>query len=218
MQTTKQCQTVPNSAKYGCVPVPLGSPTVSLKRLFLVTRPYFAWPALGVGCGPGGYQGGVYRVLPGGLYRVPTHRTPALLGEQTLPAKRAPEGLQGLEWVGRVQRANGRRGRVLYHPSGPVGATRGPPCTGPLECRPGPIEARIDLILWKLSQNAEVSPKYVEKACLSPCSQNEAQKSPLDFLGFPVSTAFSHKELMGRSDPHGDIYCQNDEVSPVVHT
>ena len=59
-----------------------------------------------------------------------------------------------------------------------------------------PITARIDLFLWKVSQNAGVSPKYVNKACLSPYFQNGLRKSALEFLGFPFSVAFSHKELM----------------------
>ena len=56
--------------------------------------------------------------------------------------------------------------------------------------------ARIDLISWKLSLNAEVSPKSVQKASHSPYIQNEVQKSPLQFLRFPFLLAFSHKELL----------------------
>ena len=61
---------------------------------------------------------------------------------------------------------------------------------------PGPIWARFDLILLKLSQNARVSPKYVEKAWHSPYFQNGLRISPLDILRFPFLAAFSHKELM----------------------
>ena len=60
-----------------------------------------------------------------------------------------------------------------------------------------PIKARFNLILLKVSQNGEVSPEYVQKACHSPCFQKLVQKSPLEFLRFPVLLAFSHKELMG---------------------
>ena len=42
----------------------------------------------------GGYTGGVL----GGLYRV----LPAQHPPEVLPAERAPEALQGLEWVGRT--------------------------------------------------------------------------------------------------------------------
>ena len=59
------------------------------------------------------------------------------------------------------------------------------------------IGARFDLISVKFSQNDEVSPKSVEKASVSPYFQNGLQISPLDFLGFPFSPAFSCKELMG---------------------
>ena len=82
------------------------------------------------------------------------------------------------------------------HPPGPVGHPGALPVLEPLECRPGPIGARFDLIFTKVSQNGEVSPKYVYKACHSPYSQNEAQKSPLEILRFPFPQAFSHKELM----------------------
>ena len=51
-----------------------------------------------------------------------------------------------------------------------------------------------------------------------PIFKNGSQKSPLDFLRFPHSGAFSHKELMGHFDPLTEVYCQNDEVSPDVHT
>ena len=79
----------------------------------------------------------------------------------------------------------------------------------------GPIRARFQSILLKVSQNGRVYTKYVEKACHSPCFIFTVQKSPLDFLGFPYLRAFSHKELMGYFDPWVDEHCQNDEVSPV---
>ena len=72
------------------------------------------------------------------------------------------------------------------------------PVLGPSECRLTANRARISLILLKVSQNGEVSWKSVEKACHSPYLQKRSQKSPLDFLRFPFSVAFSHKELMGR--------------------
>ena len=89
-----------------------------------------------------------------------------------------------------------RRGRLLYHPPGPVGLLRSPPCTGPLECRLRANMARFRDISWKLSQNGRVSPENVEKACHSPCSQNEVRNSPLEILRFLFLSAFSHKELM----------------------
>ena len=60
-----------------------------------------------------------------------------------------------------------------------------------------PIRARFSVFLVVYCQNDEVSLKYVEKACLSPYFQNRVQNSPLDFLRFPFSVAFSPKELMG---------------------
>ena len=71
---------------------------------------------------------------------------------------------------------------------------RGLPWTSPSK------RARFHVISQKLSQNREVSAKYVEKACHSPYIQNGSQKSALDFLRFPLFPAFSHKELMGLFD------------------
>ena len=82
----------------------------------------------------------------------------------------------------------------------------GPSPPLPVQAPPGPGQgagtspgkrARFHLILLKVSQKDEVSPVFVEKACHSPCFQNAARKSPLDFLRFPLLAAFSHKELMG---------------------
>ena len=106
-------------------------------------------------------------------------------------------------------------GPTLACSQGPVGHPWCPPWSSPANTRLLANKARFDLIYTKVSQNAEVSPKYVEKAYVSPCFQNGPQKSPLDFLGFPYLTAFSRKELMGRFDPYLRLYGQNDEVSPM---
>ena len=87
----------------------------------------------GVCAGQVGVPGWVYRVGS----RVGNTGTPSqLLEEQTQTAERAPDALQGREWVVWVQRTYRRRGRVLYHPPGPVGAVPAPPCTGPLGMPP----------------------------------------------------------------------------------
>ena len=65
----------------------------------------------------------------------------------------------------------------------------------------------------KLSKNSEVSPKKSEKACHSPYFQKGVEKSPLDFLRFPFSVAFSRKELMVPFWRCLSVLCQNDEVS-----
>ena len=59
-----------------------------------------------------------------------------------------------------------------------------------------PIRARFNVISCKVKQNGQVSPKYVQKASHSPYIQNRVKNSPLEILRFPVSSAFSHKELM----------------------
>ena len=109
-----------------------------------------------------------------------------------------------------------------YHPSGPVLPTRGHSLyLGPAfqsNGRANRQTARLRSKHDKVSQNDEVSPKSLEKACHSPYFQNGLQKSALDFLRFPFGPAFSPKELMGRFDPYPGLKCQNDEVSPDVHT
>ena len=115
-----------------------------------------------------------------------------------------------------------RAGRVIGGWTDPAPTPPGPGRScGPPWCRvlgnaaSWPIRARFLLISYKVSQNGGVSPNYVEKAYVSPYFQNGAQKSPLDFLGFPFPVAFSHKELMGGFERYLGVYCQNDEVSPV---
>ena len=103
----------------------------------------------------------------------------------------------GLEWVGLVLgRTVGGDGSCTTLRARSV-LPAGPPCTGPLECPPRANMATFDLILLNYSQNGQVSPKYVEKAYVSPYFQNRSQKSPLEILRIPFSSAFSHKELMG---------------------
>ena len=84
----------------------------------------------------------------------------------------------------------------LQTPAGSSGARSAVRACSPSKAASWPIGARIDLISRKLSQNGVVSPKYLEKACHSPYVQNGSRKSPLEFLRFPFSRAFSHKELM----------------------
>ena len=101
-------------------------------------------------------------------------------------------------------------GTTLRARSGPLA----PPCTWDLaNAASGPIRAELRSFYYKVSQNDEVSPKKCQKAYHSPCSQNGLKKSPLEKLRFPVSPAFSHKELMVPKDAWVDIYGQNDEVS-----
>ena len=140
----------------------------------------------------GGYTGWVIRVLPG------THRPRE---EGSITSEAGPEGPAGA-WSGGLWSLGAcpcvrRRGRLLgppWHCQGPLPAVAVP---GPLECRLWPNKARFHDISCKVSQKARVSSKSVEKACHSPYIQNGLEKSPLDFLRFLFSSAFSHKELMG---------------------
>ena len=137
-----------------------------------------------------GYTGWVAgRAIPG-YYPPSTLKSPT----QSLTAKRAPEAPAGAGVGGQ-----GRAGwdGPCTHPPGPVGPAA-LPGTGPSQNPASwPIWARIDLILLKVSQKREVSPKYVNKACHSPYFKNRVQKSPLGKLRFPFLLAFSHKELLG---------------------
>ena len=146
-------------------------------------------------CTAGGY--GLGRVYGWVLGRVIPGTTQPHCKAEHVPAKRAPEGLQGLEWVGTCI------ARPSY-PDHPLRCAPGPaPLSGylsPGKAASGPIKARFHDIYTKVSQKRGVSPKYVHKACHSPCSQNTAQKSPLEILRFTFIPAFSHKELMAHFD------------------
>ena len=175
---------------------PLGSPTGVPNTVLLHVRAYCAWPALtvvGTGMGTGW-------VVPGWVYRgvLPSH--PATLLEedprsrQRSGPRRPPAGR--LEWVvcGSGRTGVRRRRRALTHHSLRSGPLR---WSVPSECRPWANRARFNVISQKLSENGQASPKSVEKAYHSPYFQNGSRISPLGFLRFPISPAFSHKELIG---------------------
>ena len=120
----------------------------------------------------------------------PTDARGAVLNQRSGPRKsQHGAGVGGFRAAGVTVSGHGQD-----HPSGPVGPLQGPPCPSLSECPPRAKGARFHLISYKVSQNAEVSPKYVKKASHSPYSQKRVQKSPLQFLRFPFSVAFSHKE------------------------
>ena len=144
-------------------------------------------------CMPGGYTGWVYRVGIQGPWYYPA----TLLGEGPTPAKRAPEPCRGGVGGCRAWANLGDGGEVGTHPSDPVGLPAGALPGTSRNAASWPIRARFHDISKKHSQNGQVSPKSVEKASVSPYFQNGPRKSPLGFLGFPFSLAFSHKELMG---------------------
>ena len=132
---------------------------------------------------PGEYQGGYTGYYPATACKVPMRN-----------ARSAGRGYWDRPQGSRCSAA----GRLPGPPSGPGRSLQALPVLGPSECRLWAIRARFNLILLKVSQNDEVSPFFIEKACHSPCFQNGLHKSPLDFPRFPFSSAFSHKELMGQ--------------------
>ena len=141
-----------------------------------VTRgPVYSCIAVTVGGGVW-YQGGVYRWVPG--WAIPgTTQTPRFARGEC-PVQRSGPRKPARAGVGGTGCSDVRAaGRLLYHPCGaPVGLLRSPPCTGPLGMPPWANRARIDLISLKLSQNGQVSPKFIEKACLSPYIQKRVPK------------------------------------------
>ena len=144
------------------------------------------------GWGPGGYTG---RVI-----RDPAPRSQTARGgsqNQRSGPRRPCKGRSG--WVLGAGRTGTDPRAPAHPPTHPCGA-RSVLASQALPGRgwaPRAETATFDLIFHKVSQNDRVSPKYVEKACHSPCLQNGPQNSPLDFLRFPILPAFSHKELMG---------------------
>ena len=138
-----------------------------------------------MGMGAGWVYG---RAIPGSTQ---PPRTYPLSGDPDSEA--GPGSPKGLEWVVRVAAPQYVR-TPPFGPGRPGQASLGAPRA---DARSWPIKARFDLIFLEVSQNRGVSPKYPEKACHSPYSQNALGKSALGILGFPFSLAFSDKELMG---------------------
>ena len=158
----------------------------------------------------------------GGLYRVPGEYYPATARgrprySEAGPGSPAGAGVGGIWGWARVLGCSAA-GRPQVPPlRGPVGP--GPPCTWDLgNAASGPIRARFHLILSKASQNARVSPKYVQKACLSPCFQKRVQKSPLGILRISFLRAFSHKELMGHFKPAAEFIVKMTKCRQYVRT
>ena len=112
------------------------------------------------------------------------------------PGRPTGPGVGGQE-AGRVSLGVRRAGTVLHPPFG-TGRSPGPPWCRTLQIpASGPITARFQVFLLKVSQNRIVSPEMCEKACHSPYSQNGLGNHALDFLRFPFPASFSHKELIG---------------------
>ena len=122
---------------------------------------------------PGGYPGGLYRDLPNDRAEEPT---------QHLTAERAPEALQGLEWVVRCVRG----GRALVPPlRGPVSPPVGFPVPGPLNAASWPIRRDSMSSHIKLVKTTKCRRNVSKRPVIVPNSQNGSQMSPLDFLRFP---------------------------------
>ena len=145
-----------------------------------------------------GVPGWVYRegIREGYTGVVPSHRK-----AEGMYSEAGPEGLQGLEWWYIPAARPAPADHPLHTPAGCSGARSAVSWDLLENARLLANKARFDLILLKLSQNRQVSPKYAQKASHSPYFQNGLKKSPLDFPRFPLLLAFSHKELMGHFRP-----------------
>ena len=147
-------------------------------------------------------SGGCTRVgIPGWVYRGSTSpaRCPGRTQKQTSeagPGRPTGPGVGGSAGPGALGDGGG----------GGISPPCGPGQSSPREAFPGiylrnaaswPIGARFTSFYCKVSQNGQVSPKKCKKACHSPYFQNGLEKSPLGFLRFPFSPAFSRKELLG---------------------
>ena len=160
-------------------------------------------------CGPRGVgTAWCPRVVPGWVYRwgprVAIPGTTQPLGSHLQGPRYQRSGPRkpqwGLEWVGIWGRPGTRlQGHILRVPGTPAPTPAGPgrsPWQGPSLVLPGQ-KGEIPCLSSKSCQNRRVSPKSHEKAYHSPCFQNGLRNSPLDFLRFLFSLAFSPKELMG---------------------
>ena len=85
------------------------------------------------------------------------------------------------------------------------------------ECRLWAYMARFNVILLKVSQNRQVSPKYHQKASHSPYFQNGSKNPPLGILRFPFRLAFSPKELLGHFDASRVIIVKMTKCRSNVH-
>ena len=179
-------------------------------------------------CTRGGCTG---RVLQTGygtewVYRVDNTGTPsqpALLEEPSPPTSdRRERALPGAGWVG------SRAGRTYLGwgtaavpeptPAGPGQLTRGLPWFWALIAALQPKGRDFRTFLRNIVKTAKCHRKVCIRPAIVPVCQNGLRNSPLDFLRIPFSPAFSPKELMGHFRPYSGLYCQNDEVSPDVHT
>ena len=101
------------------------------------------------------------------------------------------------------------------HPCGARSVPLGPPWQGPpLSSRRG---RHLTSFPVKLVKTAKCHRKVSKRPILVPICQNGVQKSPLDFLGYSFSLAFSHKELMGSFGRVSEVYVKMTKCRQCVH-
>ena len=184
------CINQPGTLKTGCVHTPLGSPTRCPKRSYVRARGVpVRWSSRAVRVGGlGGYTG----VVPGWVYwEGYTGVLPSHCSRGANPAaKRAPEAHRA-GVGGRVQRAcYGDGGGVGpgYHPAGPVGLLRSPPCTQDLgNAASQPIRARFRQFSIKLVKTAECRPNMSKRPVIVPILKMSSESHLLKFPDFHIS-------------------------------
>ena len=144
--------------------------------MFLVT----VLPVAGTMSASVGVRDGYRGVRAGWVYRGEYYPATAREGAEPSTSGAGPGSPSGLEWVGTGGWDRPLRASELQDPPcGPGQTLQGPPWswTSPrANAASWPIRARNGPIFSKVSKNDEVSPKYVEKASVSPCFTKRVRK------------------------------------------
>ena len=148
----------------------------------------------GRGMVPGGYRGG----YTGWVIRDPSTQPARFARGDPCTAKRAPEALQGLEWVVQGSDVQGTAAVSQVPPFGPGRSPAEPSLyLGPLIAALQPKGRELRSFPRKLVKTAKCHQNASKRPRLVPIFQNGSEKSPLGILRFPFWASFSHKELMG---------------------
>ena len=132
-------------------------------------------------------QGRYWDGYTGWVYRGSTTQPP-----REEPNEEVPTRSSLLRWVlgvlggGNACSGVRRRGRLLYHPTGPVSPPVGFPVQDLAECRLWAIGRDLTSFLRNLVKTRKCHQNVSKRPPIVPNRQNGSQKSPLDILGFPI--------------------------------
>ena len=113
--------------------------------------------------------------------------------------------------------AHGDGGGTQTTPAGPGRSCARPSLSGSLIAALQPKGRDSTLISIKLVKMTKCHRNMSKRPSLVPNSQNGSRKSPLDFLRFYFSAAFSHKELLDHFEPTTDFIVKTAKCRQVVH-